>query len=304
MVLRALQTPTLNITYEDGGPPDGAVVLLLHGWPDDIRGWSGVTPALQAAGYRTITPYLRGFGPTCFRSDQTPRDGRGVALMQDAVDLLNALDVQRCAVVGHDWGARVAYTLAALMPERVTLLAALALAFQPGGRFVLPDFSQSRQFWYQWFMTLDQGADAVRADPVGFARLQWETWSPPGWFSPEEFEQTSRSFHSQDWAEITLSAYRSRWRPERPGERHHDHRYDELQRQLSAIETIGVPTLMIQGGADTCDEPVSSAGLEPHFLGRYQRVVLNGVGHFPAREAPALVTQALLAHLDVNTRFH
>jgi len=299
MAFRQLQTPTLDIAYEDGGRPDGPVVLLLHGWPDDIRGWSGVAPGLQTAGYRTLTPYLRGFGPTRFLSDQTPRDGRGVALAQDALDLLDALGIQQCAVVGHDWGARAAYTLAALVPERFTAIAALALAFQPGGRFALPEFSQARLFWYQWFMTLDQGAQAVRADPVGFARLQWDTWSPPGWFSAKEFEKTAHSFRSPDWAEVTLSGYRSRWRDERPDERHHDDRYDGLQRRLGEVESISVPTLMIQGGADTCDEPASSAGMDSSFLGRYRRVVLNGVGHFPAREAPNLVTQALLTHLHL-----
>ena len=302
MILRQLETPTLNITYGDAGPPDGPVILLLHGWPDDPRGWNGVTPGLHAAGYRTLTPYLRGFGATSFRSADTPRDGRDVALVQDAIDLLDALNIQRFAVAGHDWCARAAYGLAALIPERVTAVAALSLAFQPGGRFVLPDFSQSRQFWYQWFMTLDQGADAVRTDPVGFARIQWDTWSPPGWFSPAEFEQTARSFQSEDWAEVTLSGYRSRWRDQRPDERHHDVRYDGVQQRLAEVETIRVPTLMIQGGADTCDEPASSAGLERHFLGRYQRVVLNGVGHFPAREAPALVTRALVTHLDAWSR--
>ncbi len=295
--MRQLQTPTLNITYDEGGPPDGPVVLMLHGWPDDIRGWSSVTPGLQAAGFRTLTPYLRGFGPTRLLDDQTPRDGRGVALAQDALDLLDSLEVQRCAVVGHDWGARVAYTLAALTPERLTAIAALSLAFQPSGRFTLPDFSQARLFWYQWFMMLDQGAEAVRADPVGFARIQWDTWSPPGWFRAGEFEQTARSFQTPDWAEITLSGYRSRWRTQGPEEQHHDRRYDGLQQRLVEVNTISVPTLMIQGGADTCDEPASSAGLESHFLGQYQRVVLNGVGHFPAREAPEAVTQALLAHL-------
>ncbi|KQR00873.1 alpha/beta fold hydrolase [Deinococcus sp. Leaf326] len=298
MSLRQVQTTTLDIAYEDGGPSDGSVVLLLHGWPDDLQGWNGIVPGLQAAGYRTIVPYLRGFGATRFLSEETPRDGRGVALAQDALDLLNALHVKQCAVVGHDWGARAAYTLATLAPERFTAIAGLALAYQPGGRFLLPAFSQARLFWYQWFMALDQGAEAVRTDPVGFARLQWETWSPPGWFTPEEFQQTAQSFQSPDWAEVTLSGYRSRWRTEQPADRHHDDRYDELERILAEVETIHVPTLMIQGGSDTCDEPASSVGLEAHFLKGYRRVVLDGVGHFPAREAPDAVLQVLLTHLN------
>ena len=97
-----------------------------------------------------------------------------MALAQDAIDLADRLSLDRFAVIGHDWGARVAYTLATLFPERITSIAALALAYQPRGVFDLPGFAQSRSFWYQWFMCLDRGAEAVRRDPVGFARIQWE----------------------------------------------------------------------------------------------------------------------------------
>ena len=101
---------------------------------------------------RTIRPYLRGFGPTRFQSADAPRTGHGPALAQDIVDLADALGLDRFAIVGHDWGARAAYTVAALFPQRVTAIAALALAYQPGGVFAVPGFSQARAFWYQWFL--------------------------------------------------------------------------------------------------------------------------------------------------------
>src|SRR5216683_3457534 len=131
MPLLHARSQLLEIAYEEGGAGDGPVILLLHGWPDDIRGWRQVAPRLQAAGFRTITPYLRGFGPTRFLSHETVRDGRGVALAQDAIDLADALGIDTFAVAGHDWGARAAYTLAALFPERVTSVTGIALAFQP-----------------------------------------------------------------------------------------------------------------------------------------------------------------------------
>jgi pimeloyl-ACP methyl ester carboxylesterase len=74
---------------------------------------------LQAEGWRTVTPYLRGSGPTIFLSEETPRVGAAVALAQDAVDLAGGLGLEQFAVIGHDWGARVAYALAALCPERI-----------------------------------------------------------------------------------------------------------------------------------------------------------------------------------------
>ena len=291
--MQTVTTELLEIGVEIGGPEDGQPILLLHGWPDDVRTWCGVAPRLQAAGWRTITPYLRGFGPTRFRSDQTIRDGRGVALTQDAIDLADALGLDTFAVAGHDWGARTAYFLAALFPERVTRIAVLSVAFAPRGAFGTPPFSQARLYWYQWFMTTDGGARAVRDDPIGFARIQWDTWSPPGWFDEAEFAATARSFENPDWVDITLHSYRSRWQPE-PS----DPRYDDLQQRLASVESLSTPTLMIHGGADTCVEPSISEGLDRYFTDGYRRLVLDGVGHFPSREAPDAVADAVLEHLE------
>ncbi|MGI4865216.1 MAG: alpha/beta fold hydrolase [Janthinobacterium lividum] len=285
-----VRTELLAIAYEEGGPADGPPVLLLHGWPDAARGWAAVAQRLQAAGWRTIIPYLRGTAPTQFLDPHTPRIGAGVALAQDAIDLLDALHLDQVAVVGHDWGARAAYTLAALFPERITAIATLALAYQPHGRFTLPGFAQSRLFWYQWFQCTEAGAAAVRQDPAGFARIQWDTWSPPGWFNEAEFAATAAHFNEPDWAAITLHAYRSRWLP---GEAT-DPRYEALQQRLHETEHLTVPTLLIQGAADTCDAPQESEGLDQYFTAGYRRLLLEGVGHFPHREAPDAVATAIL----------
>lgn len=294
--MNRIRTNILEIAFEEGGPPDGIPVLLLHGWPDAPRGWREVSQRLQADGYRTIAPFLRGSSPTEFLFEETPRVGAGVALAQDALDLADALGLKNFAVLGHDWGARVAYILAALFPERVRAIAALALAYQPRGTFSIPSFDQSRRFWYQWFMCTDGGAAAVRKDPIGFARIQWETWSPPGsplaWFDDAEFHRTAESFRGPDWAAITLNAYRARWRQ---GEAW-DGRYDALQNRLAEVEDLRTPTLMIQGLSDYCDAPQESEGLEAFFTGGYRRVVLENVGHFPHREAPGLVADAVLDH--------
>lgn len=290
---RALKTDLLDIAYVCGGPEEGVPVLLLHGWPDDAHGWARVAPALEAAGYRWVAPWLRGFGPTRFRSTDTLRDGTGVALAHDAIALVDALGWERFAVVGHDWGGRTAYVLAALWPERVASIASLAIGYALRGRFEIPaSFEQSQRWWYQWFMATEGGAAAVAADPIGFARLQWASWSPPGWYDEEAFDQAAESFRNPDWVAVTLHGYRSRWRPEPL-----DPRYAAARQRLDAIETLPVPTLMIQGGEDRCDPPAESENDARFFTGTYRRVVLPGVGHFPAREAPAAVAEALLQHL-------
>jgi pimeloyl-ACP methyl ester carboxylesterase len=299
--VRTIRTPLLEIAYEEGGPPTGGLVLLLHGWPDAPRGWSAMTQRLHTEGWHTVAPYLRGTGPTKFLSDETPRIGAGVALAQDAIDLVDGLGIDRFAVVGHDWGARAAYTLATLFPERITSVSALALAYQPRGLFKIPSFEQARRFWYQWFLCVEGGRAKVHDDPVGFARIQWATWSPAGWADETEFSETAESFSNPDWVNITANAYRSRWVK---GEAW-DSRYDSLQRKLQEVEALSTPTLMIQGASDFCDPPSESEGLEPYFTGRYERLLLDGIGHFPHREAPDAVATAILRHLgEVEDGIH
>jgi len=288
-----VQTDVLELAYEVTGPEDGTPVLLLHGWPDAARGWSEVAGRLHRLGWRTVVPDLRGSGDTRFRDPETVRDGSAVALAQDALDLADALGLERFPVLGHDWGGRTAYTLAALAPERVTAIAALALAYQPRGEFRMPPYSQARAFWYQWLMYVDAGVEAIRADPIGFARAQWDTWSPPGWFDEDEFAATAQSFANPDWVDITLNAYRARFDDREP----RDPSYDGLRERVAAVERLAVPTLMIQGGADACDEPAASEGLEEFFSAGYRRAVLDGVGHFPHRESPSQVAELVDRHL-------
>ena len=144
---RWIRTPVLEIELEEGGPRDGRPVLLLHGWPDAPQGWWPVKERLHTCGWHTIVPALRGSGGTRFRCAESPRDGRGIALAADAIDLLDALGLERVPAVGHDWGARVAYTIAAIAPDRVSAIATLALAYQPRGSFTMPGFGQRRAFW-------------------------------------------------------------------------------------------------------------------------------------------------------------
>jgi pimeloyl-ACP methyl ester carboxylesterase len=82
-----VDTPALRIAYVDSGNAQGFPVILLHGFPDDIHAWDAVVPPLTAAGYRTIVPYLRGYGPTQFRDPKAPRMAEQAAIGQDVIDL-------------------------------------------------------------------------------------------------------------------------------------------------------------------------------------------------------------------------
>ncbi len=288
--MKTIRTELLEIAYLDGGPQDGEPLLLLHGWPESPAGFEQISSRLHEAGFRTIAPFLRGFGATRFLSPDTPRVGVAAALAQDALDLMDRLVIHRFSVIGHDWGARTGYALAALAPERLSSLCALALAFQPRFDFRTPSYDQARRFWYQFFMCSDSGANRVTEDPIGFSRFQWETWSPPGWFTDEDFRTAARAWENPDYLAITLNGYRSRWLADEPC----DPRYNEVQSRLNNSERIGVRTLMIQGGSDSCDPPSESEGLERYFTADYERIVVAEVGHFPHREAPATVSDSIL----------
>ena len=117
--------------------------------------------------------------------------------------------------------------------------------------------------------------------------------SPRGWFDDYTFESVARSFENPDWIPITASSYLGRWRDEP-----RDPRYDALHEKVAATETLNVPTLMIQGSADATVLPKSTEGKERFFTAGYRRVFLDGVGHFPTREAPEMVAKTLLEHLS------
>src|SRR5262249_34014657 len=124
----------------------------------------------------------------------------------------------------------------------------------------------------------------VRDRGIAFARYHWDTWSPPGWFDAAAFLSTAESFRNPDWPDITLHAYRVRW-----GEAAPDPAYAELEQSYNAVRAIGIPTLMIQGGSDRCVLPWSSADKQQYYTGEYTRHVLDGIGHFPPREAAVAV---------------
>ena len=116
--LKQLDAGLLNVGYAEVGPAGGEPVILLHGWPYDIHSFVDVAPLLASASYRVIVPYVRGYGTTRFLSDSTIRNGQPSALALDAIELMDALKIEKATLAGFDWGARTANIMAALWPER------------------------------------------------------------------------------------------------------------------------------------------------------------------------------------------
>ena len=291
--LKFVDTPVLRIAYEEWNPQAERTVVLLHGWPDSPRTWAQVAPALAEQGWRVIVPALRGFSPTQFLNADTPRSGQLSALGRDVLELIDALQLNQPALVGHDWGARAAGNACALQPGVASHLVMLSVAYGTNLPTQQLTMAQARNYWYHWYMATPRGQRTVREAGAAFARTLWDTWAPAGWYSPEEFDATAKAFANADWPEVTLHSYQHRW-GHAPG----DSRYDADEQALSQVAVLDVPTLVLHGGADGVNPPETSEGKEHYFRGRYERQVLPGIGHFPQREAPQRVSTELIRFLD------
>ena len=285
-------TPHLEIAYEDAGPAEAPAVLLLHGWPDSARTWEAVAARLNAAGLRTLTPSLRGSGDTRFRSADEPRTGNSGVLALDAIALVDALGVERFMVAGHDWGSNTAEALAVGWPQRVERMAMLSSPPRLGG-MATPPFEQCQRQWYHWFQATARGAEAVRADPKGFAHIMWRNWSPEGWFDEAEFARTSKAWENPDWVDVTLHSYRARWDVAEP-----DPRSRDLEAAVKAAASLPLATLYLHGALDGVNPPSNAEVVAEKFSGPFERVQLAGVGHFPTREAPDQVADHLIRHFS------
>ena len=290
--MTTFRTDDLEIAYKDSGDGERGTVLMLHGWPDDASTWDAVSPTLNQAGLRTVVPTLRGFGRTRFLDRAAPRTANSGMLAMDAVALMDGLGVNRFAVVGHDWGSNIAEALAVGWPERVERVAMLATPPRLGG-MPTPTFEQAQRYWYHWFMATARGAQAVRADPHGFAHVHWENWAPPGWFDEATFRKVAVSFDNPDWVDITLHSYRSRWEVAAP-----DPRSEWLETRIKATTKLSLPTLFIKGDADGVTTQDSFSKVPAKFDGPFEMAGLPDVGHFPQREAPAAVAELLVPFLS------
>jgi pimeloyl-ACP methyl ester carboxylesterase len=289
-MMTSVRTKLLNMKVVLGGAKEGKPLLLLHGWPDDATTWNQVSKQLQDVGLRTIAPMHRGFGGTRFLSRHTRRTGNVGILCLDAIDLMDALKIDQFCVAGHDWGSNIAEALAVGWPKRVPRIAMLSTPSRLGG-LQTPPFNIARLYWYHWFQVTKRGADAVAKDPNGFARIMWETWSPSGWFDDATFRRVAASFTNPDWAAVTNHSYRSRW-----GEATFDPRSVRIEAKIKATTRLKTPTIFFHGAQDGVTPLRMTETMSEKFAGPFERIVLEGVGHFPTREAPELVAKKLIEH--------
>lgn len=144
-----IHTPRLAFPVADHG--EGPAVLLLHGFPDSRHLWRHQIPALAAAGMRVLAPDLRGFGDA--PKPLAVEEYRVSVVAQDIIAILDAIQLEQVSIVGHDWGAAVAWMLAAYHPERVERLVSLGVGCP--GASGQRTIEQRERFWHFYFFQFE-----------------------------------------------------------------------------------------------------------------------------------------------------
>ena len=289
--LKQIDAGVLNVGYAEAGPADGSPVILLHGWPYDIYSFVDVTPLLASAGYRVIVPYLRGYGPTRFLSNETVRNGQPSAIAVDIIALMDALKVEKATLAGFDWGARTANIVAALWPERCKAMVSVSgylIGSREAGKMALPPKAEL-QWWYQFYFATERGRAGYDKYRHDFAKLIWQLASPKWDFDDATFDRSAAAFDNPDHVAIVIHNYR--WRL---GLAEGESKYDDLEKRLAAAPAITVPTITLEGDANGAPHPEPSSCAKM-FSGKYShRTITGGIGHNLPQEAPRAFAEAVI----------
>ncbi len=275
---------------------EGPVVLLCHGFPELWYSWRHQLPALAAAGYRAVAPDQRGYGRSG-RPDAV-EDYDIVHLAGDLVGLLDALGEERAVVVGHDWGAIVAWHLAQVAPERLHGMAALSVPFWPRmPRRPTEIFEEmfGGQFFYMLHFQTPAAHVQLNEDPGASLRLLFRRVSKdvfdgtadvppvPGWLTDEDFAVYEAEFRRTGFTGA-LNWYRNldrNW---------------ELTAD-TAMRKIEIPVAYLVGERDPVLGFIPAEPMAEWVPGLRDHVVVPGAGHWIQQQAPAETNEFLVRFL-------
>jgi pimeloyl-ACP methyl ester carboxylesterase len=316
MQSRLIRTDGLTQQVLEAG--EGPLVLLVHGFPELGLSWRAQVEALAAAGYRAVAPDMRGYGGT--DKPKGPENHTILHLVGDMVDLVRALGVETCVVVGHDWGAPVAWHCALLRPDVFTAVTGLSVPFQPRrtkgppttamaavsqraglgdlyiSRFQAPDAHAAldadpattlRKLFWAYDGATPAGKRSTGFMPAGVNLLDTidDAATLPPWLKPGHFEAYVAAFTAGGFAG-PLDWYRAldlNW----------------AQTRFLQDQKIRQPALFVVGENDPVRlyAGAHEAGLKDWATGLTRSVVVPGAGHWIQQERPEAVNALLLEFL-------
>lgn len=268
----------LTFDVRDAGPPDGPPVVLLHGFPQHAGSWDRVAPVLHDAGLRTLAPDQRGYSPAA------RPDGRRAYVVRELVDdvraLLDAAGLERAHVVGHDWGAMVAWALAAWHPDRVTSLTAVSVPHPAAFTRSFLSSSQGVKSAYMAFFQLPGVPEALLTR--GNGALLRDLLVRAGMPRPDA-EETVARLRPAGALTAALNWYRAL--------------------PLGASDPVGrvrVPTLHVWSDRDGFLGRAGTEATAGYVTGDYRLEVLPGVTHWVPETAADRLGELVAAHVQAH----
>jgi len=304
----------LHLAEQGAGP----LVVLCHGFPESWYSWRHQLAALAAAGFHAVAPDMRGYG----QSDR-PQEIDSYTLFHlvgDMVGLLDALRAEQAVIVGHDWGAPVAWWSALLRPDRFRGVIGLSVPYLPRGSTrptsIMPQDADA--VFYQLYFQAPGEAEAEYERDVGHT-LRSMLYSASGDAQPREGRDVGMVPRGGGWltrmkspatlpswlSEADLAFYTSEFA--RTGFRGGLNWYRNIDRnwELSgafAGARVKVPALYVVGDRDLV---ISFRGIKelianlPTFVPELRgTVMLKGCGHWTQQERPTDVNAAILEFLQ------
>ena len=294
----------------------GPLVLLCHGFPEGWYSWRGQLPALAAAGYRTVAPDMRGYGRT-----EAPPEISAYTILDivgDMVGLVAALGAKQAVIVGHDWGAAIAWHAALFRPDVFPAVAALSVPFrQRGPAPPLHMLRKAGQLTHYWFHLQEPGVAEAEFERDTRAALRRILFSisgdaPPetrgltlqpgkGWLANTiDPEHLPAWFTDADLDHMSEEFLRSGFRGGLNWYRNIDRNWELTAPWAGA--SIHQPALFIAGSEDPVIALGSGAAavraMPDTVPGLTRQLLIDGAGHFIQQERPRLVNEALLGFLE------
>jgi pimeloyl-ACP methyl ester carboxylesterase len=265
----------LTFDVRADGPEDGRPVLLLHGFPQTSASWAAVTPQLTEAGLRTYAPDQLGYSPGARPADMDAYASTNLA--QVTADLMTALDVPRADVVGHDWGAGVAWTLAAWHPDRVRSLTAVSVPHPAAytAAYRADPEQKERSAYIRLFWQAGKAEEVLLADDA--RRLRRMLTGSEG--------ETGVPAEAVDEYVAVLSA---------PGALTAALNWYRAMGLGPKVDPVDVPTTYVWSDGDVAIGRTAAEACANYVTGDYRFVELPGVTHWIPEQAPKELATAIL----------
>lgn len=262
----------LRFPVLDSGPADGEPVLLLHGWPQDGTSWRQVAEQLNAAGYRTYAPTLRGASPTANPARRSAY--RASELRSDVAAMVEAIG-SPVHLVGHDWGAALAWGVASHQPELLRTLTAVSVPHPAAFLRSLVTSRQALASWYMYAFQVPVLPELLLGSRAFMTRALLGTGQQRRYAERDVSRNADRALRrgGLHWYRGAVLEPRGHGRP------------------------TPVPVLQVWSDGDTAIRRPSIDRTAAHAAGSYELAVLQGVSHWIPDQAPAELAALVVAHL-------